>query len=153
MAKIEAQEKGLKEDSNKYIDNVKEKEVIQLISDRNIGRTYFKYAAIIVLSLTCSGIMGLKLYQDKVASELKGLNVPVVSPIGTNLTLYDNVFQSRPSDDLLKSKIINYVKADSLPKNIVIISDTKNSQVANEIKHEFNSARMVFSRKNKGNRW
>ena len=50
-------------------DNVKEKEVIQLISDRNIGRTYFKYAAIIVLSLTCSGIMGLKLYQDKVASE------------------------------------------------------------------------------------
>ena len=50
-------------------DNVKEKEVIQLISDRNIGRTYFKYAAIIVLSLTCSGIMGLKLYQDKVATD------------------------------------------------------------------------------------
>jgi LysM repeat protein len=86
---------------------------------------------------------------EKVASELKGLNVPVVSPIGTNLTLYDNVFQSRPSDDLLKSKIMNYVKADSLNKNIVIISDTKNSAIANEIKHEFNAARMVFSRKNK----
>ena len=86
---------------------------------------------------------------EKVATELKGMNVPVVSPIGTNLTLYDNVFQSRPSDDLLKSKLINYVKADSLPKNIVIISDTKNSAIANEIKREFNSARMVFSRKNK----
>lgn len=50
-------------------ENVKEEEVIQLVSDRNIGRTYFKYAALIVLSLTCSGIMGLKLYQDKVATD------------------------------------------------------------------------------------
>jgi LysM repeat protein/ABC-type branched-subunit amino acid transport system substrate-binding protein len=86
---------------------------------------------------------------EKVASELKGLNVPVISPIGTNLTLYENVFQSRPSDDLLKSKILNYVKADSLPKNIIIISDAKNNAVANEVKREFNYARMVFSRKNK----
>lgn len=86
---------------------------------------------------------------DKVASELKGINVPVVSPIGTNLTLYENVFQSRPSDDLLKSKILKYVKSDSLTKNIVIISDTKNSEVANELKREFNYANMVFSRKNK----
>jgi hypothetical protein len=50
-------------------ENVKEEEVIQLVSDRNIGRTYFKYAALIVFSLTCSGIMGIKLYQDKVASD------------------------------------------------------------------------------------
>ena len=49
--------------------NVKEEEVIQMVSDRNVGRTYLKYAAIIVTSLTCSGIMGLKLYQDKVASD------------------------------------------------------------------------------------
>jgi hypothetical protein len=50
-------------------ENVKEEEVIQLVSDRNIGRTYFKYAAVIVLSLTFSGVMGIKLYQDKVASD------------------------------------------------------------------------------------
>jgi hypothetical protein len=50
-------------------ENVKEEEVIQLVSDRNIGRTYLKYAALIVFSLTCSGIMGIKLYQDKVASD------------------------------------------------------------------------------------
>ena len=56
---------------------------------------------------------------------------------------------STSKKDLLKSKIMNYVKADSLNKNIVIISDTKNSAIANEIKHEFNAARMVFSRKNK----
>jgi hypothetical protein len=50
-------------------EDIKEEEVIQLVSDRNIGRTYLKYAAVIVLSLTFSGIMGLKLYQDKIASE------------------------------------------------------------------------------------
>jgi nucleoid DNA-binding protein len=50
-------------------EGVKDGEVIQLVSDRNIGRTYLKYAALIVLSLSCSGIMGLKLYQDKVASD------------------------------------------------------------------------------------
>ena len=50
-------------------EDIKEKEVIQLVSDRNIGKTYLKYAALIVLSLSCSGIMGIKLYQDKVASD------------------------------------------------------------------------------------
>ena len=50
-------------------DDVKEDEVIQLVSDRNIGRTYLKYAAVIVLSLSFTGIMGLKLYQEKVASD------------------------------------------------------------------------------------
>ena len=50
-------------------DDVKEEEVTQLVSDRNIGRTYLKYAAVIVLSLSFTGIMGLKLYQEKVASD------------------------------------------------------------------------------------
>ena len=49
--------------------DAKEEEVIQLVSDGNIARTYFKYAAMIVFSLSCSGILGLKLYKDKVASE------------------------------------------------------------------------------------
>jgi len=88
---------------------------------------------------------------DKVASELKQYNTPVISPIGTNLKLYDNVFQSRPSDDLLKDKIINFVKADSLVANIIIISDTKNIKIANELKREFNSASIIYSRKDKDN--
>ncbi|MCH4552951.1 PBP1 and LysM peptidoglycan-binding domain-containing protein [Aestuariibaculum lutulentum] len=86
---------------------------------------------------------------EKAATELKQYNTPIVSPIGTDLRLYDNVFQSRPSDKLLKSKIINYVKSDSADKNIVVISDTKNSAIANELKSEFTYARLVFSRKDK----
>lgn len=86
---------------------------------------------------------------DKVASELRKYNVPVVSPIGTNLQLYDNVFQSKPSNDLLKDKLINFIKKDTLQHNIIIISDSKNIDIANSIKQEFNYAKPVYSRKNK----
>ena len=48
---------------------VEEDEVIQLITEKNSGRAYLKYAAIIVLSLSFTGIMGIKLYQDKVAED------------------------------------------------------------------------------------
>ncbi|ULC58562.1 LysM peptidoglycan-binding domain-containing protein [Flaviramulus sp. BrNp1-15] len=86
---------------------------------------------------------------NKVASELRVYNTPVISPIGENLKLYDNVFQSKPSADLLKSKVVNFVRADSLISNIIIISDTKTSAIANDLKREFNQAKQVFSRKNK----
>ena len=86
---------------------------------------------------------------NKVASELKRYNTPVISPIGTDLKLYDNVFQSRPSDDLLKNKVINFAKSDSLVGNIIVIADTKNITVANELKREFIGAKVVYSRKNK----
>lgn len=83
------------------------------------------------------------------ASELRKYNVPIISPIGTNIKLHDNVFQTRPSDDLLKNKVIDFVKRDSLFKNIVILSDSKNMAIANGLKREFNAATIVFSRKNK----
>lgn len=86
---------------------------------------------------------------DKVASELRRFNVPVVSPIGTDLTLYDNVFQSRPSDGLLRGRMVNYIKADAAEKNIIIISDSKNASTANYLKQEFASAKSVYSRKDK----
>lgn len=112
-------------------------EVLRIINENN-----FKDVDAVIGPLTSETF-------DKAASELRAYNVPVVSPIGTNLTLYDNVFQSRPSDDLLKDRIVNFIKADSLAKNIVIVSDTKNQSVANSLKSEFNYAKLVYSRKNK----
>ena len=86
---------------------------------------------------------------NTVSNELRKYNIPVVSPIGTNLKLHDNVFQSRPADELLKSKLINYVKQDSIPKNIIIIADSKNTSIANALKREFDASTIVLSRKNK----
>ncbi|MEP1489246.1 MAG: LysM peptidoglycan-binding domain-containing protein [Algibacter sp.] len=86
---------------------------------------------------------------QRAAADLRALNVPVISPIGNNLKLHDNVFQSKPSDGLLKGRIINFVKSDSLVSNIIIISDVKHIAIANELKREFNYGTIVYSRKNK----
>ena len=61
---------SIKREVLQYVfETVEEDEVIQFITERNSGRTYLKYAAIIVLSLSFTGIMGIKLYQDKVAED------------------------------------------------------------------------------------
>ncbi|PWI31464.1 peptidoglycan-binding protein [Flavobacteriaceae bacterium LYZ1037] len=86
---------------------------------------------------------------EKAASELKAYNIPVVSPITKNVTLSENVFQSRPSESLLYDKMIDFVKKDSTITNVVIISDSKHTKVNDNLKRTFLSASQVYSRKNK----
>ncbi len=86
---------------------------------------------------------------EQAAIELRNFNIPVISPIGTDLQLYDNVFQSKPSEDLLKNKIVNYVRKDTLTNNIIIISDSKHTEVSNSLKREFNHAKQIYSGKDK----
>ncbi|MEJ2114095.1 MAG: LysM peptidoglycan-binding domain-containing protein, partial [Flavobacteriaceae bacterium] len=57
---------------------------------------------------------------NKAALELSGLNIPVISPNSKSIQLNDNVFQTMPSDDLLKNRVIEFVKNDSLKDNIII---------------------------------
>ncbi|WP_033956634.1 LysM peptidoglycan-binding domain-containing protein [Psychroserpens jangbogonensis] len=89
---------------------------------------------------------------DRVASKLKRDNVPVVSPLTMPTNLYDNVFQTVPTSELLEQSIINFVKSDSLPKHMVIISDSKNKTISDRLKAEFPSAKQILSRKNKKGR-
>ncbi len=86
---------------------------------------------------------------EKAAAKLRRYDVPVISPTGTKLKLYDNVFQSKPSNELIRNKVVDFVKKDTLSSNVIIIADSKNIAVANDLKNEFNHARLVYSRKNK----
>lgn len=86
---------------------------------------------------------------ERVASKLKGDHVPVISPLTMPKNLYDNVFQTIPNDDLLQQSIIKFVKSDSLPKHMVIISDSKHKAISDQLKSEFPSAKQILSRKNK----
>ncbi len=65
------------------------------------------------------------LYQDNletVAAALKKYNTPVFSPASRKESkVYDNFFQTRPTDVMLQEKIISYVEQDSTDKNIIII--------------------------------
>ncbi|MCB0462478.1 MAG: LysM peptidoglycan-binding domain-containing protein [Flavobacteriaceae bacterium] len=86
---------------------------------------------------------------DRAANMLKRDNVPMISPLTIPENLYDNVFQTIPSDDLLLKKIVNFVKQDSTPKNIVIISDESHRAISNTLRSELGNAKLIFSRKNK----
>ncbi|GAA3786197.1 LysM peptidoglycan-binding domain-containing protein [Corallibacter vietnamensis] len=86
---------------------------------------------------------------EKVSTELKRYNIPVISPITKNVTLTENVFQSRPSEDLLTEKIVNYVESDSTITKVIIIADHDNTKVSNDLKSKFYAASQVYSRKDK----
>lgn len=86
---------------------------------------------------------------ERAASMLKSDNVPIISPVTKSKNLYSNVIQTIPSNELLRRKMINYVKADTLDKHVIIISDAKNKNVSAALKAEFPLAKQIFSRKDK----
>src|SRR5690606_2532924 len=71
---------------------------------------------------------------DRVASTLKRDNIPVISPLVKPESLYDNVFQTIPSDDQLIQKMIDFVKNDASRANVIIIADSKNKALSDRIK-------------------
>jgi len=86
---------------------------------------------------------------ERVASKLKQDNIPVLSPLTMPKNLYTNVFQTIPVDELLEKAIINYVKKDSFPRHMVVISDSKHKAISDKLKREFPSAKQILSRKDK----
>ena len=85
---------------------------------------------------------------NNVASTLQSKNIPIVSPITKKVSLGNNVFQSRPGDDILKMKIIDYFAADTTAQ-VVIISDVKRKATSEQLKRKFAKASMVSSRLDK----
>lgn len=86
---------------------------------------------------------------DRVASQLKSDQIPVLSPLTMPKNLYANVFQTIPADELLEQAIINYIKKDSFPRHMVIISDSRHKAISDKLKGEFPSATQIQSRKDK----
>ena len=84
-----------------------------------------------------------------VASELRSAKVPIISPVGKNLDLLENVFQSRPSDEALQIALIEHVKRAKTDGHIIIISDSEHATVRDLLKRQFPAASLVNSRKNK----
>ena len=86
---------------------------------------------------------------DRVASQLKADSVPAISPLIKPTTLYENVFQTIPSEEMLQQAMINFVKFDSLKSTVIIISDNGSKSINDKLKSEFPNATQVFSKKGK----
>lgn len=81
---------------------------------------------------------------EEAASRLAKEGVPVISPI-TNRELRhsSNLYQARPSDEMLRDAMINYISENSEGKNVIIIADAANANTRNRLTQAIPNARVV----------
>jgi LysM repeat protein len=137
MALDSAKQLGISTSLDVYDTEARVSEVSSIISDNDFSQ----YDAVIGPFIANNF--------DRAASMLKRDDVPTVSPLTVPKNLYNNVFQTIPSDELLRKKIINFVKQDSTEHNTIIISDNAHRGTSNLIKDELGGyVKQFFSRKN-----
>jgi LysM repeat protein len=85
---------------------------------------------------------------ERAATLLKRDNVPIVSPLTIPKNLYENVFQTIPSDTYLINKMVNFIKQDTSKYTMIVIADDGHRATSNSIKSQFSQANQIFSRKN-----
>ena len=137
MALDSAKQLGISTKLDVYDTKGKVTEVSSIISDND----FLNYDAVIGPFIASNF--------DRAAEMLKRDNVPAISPLTVPKTLYDNVFQTVPSDDLLLNSIVNFVKQDSTQKTIVIIADEAHRATSNALKAQLGYVKQIFARKNK----
>ena len=84
---------------------------------------------------------------DRASSLLASKRIPVVSPLTQRISGGSNVFQSRPSDDILRARMMDFLKTQGEDKNVVIIADSKNAAVKAKLKKMYPNAKEVLPRK------
>ncbi len=83
-----------------------------------------------------------------VAQSLQASNTAVVSPfVKFDTPLNTNLIQSIPSDDWIADKLLTYAKKDSIPNQILIISDSKSMARVSKILKAFPMANVLSSQR------
>lgn len=83
----------------------------------------------------------------QVAQSLQVSNTAVVSPFVKFDTLNSNLIQSIPADDWMAEKLLTYAKKDSVPNQILIISDSKSMERVSKIREFFPFANVLHSQR------
>lgn len=81
------------------------------------------------------------------SSQLESEQIPVFSPFVKVKNPKPNLFQTLPSNTQLRLSLLNHVQKDSLPKQILIISDSHSLGSVAQIKTIFPNARHLVSKK------
>ncbi len=89
---------------------------------------------------------------DRVAAGLRSMNVPVFASVSNPKTLYSNVYQTLPSEEFLRKKMIDFIKNDLTDRNILIIADSQHRGISDRLNAELTGAKQIFSRKDKNGR-
>lgn len=86
----------------------------------------------------------LQATSEEAAASLSNLNVPVISPMtNRELRSISNLYQSRPSDDMLREAMIVYLQNNSLGKNVIIVADGASSAIKSKLMSAFPNAKIA----------
>lgn len=81
---------------------------------------------------------------QEVAKKTSGLHIPVISPNLTEQEIgFGNTFYSLPSDEALRTKMLDYVSSIYTNQNIIIIADSKHKAESDAIMARFPKAKKV----------
>ncbi len=114
MAAEFAKDQGISVNLQVFDTEASEQRVRSLIANNNLNNTQAVIGPLLQKNV------------ERAASELKRDNVPVFSPLSNRtIDLSSNLFQTIPSDEMLKDAMLAYLEANAINKNVVIITDKK----------------------------
>jgi LysM repeat protein len=80
----------------------------------------------------------------EVAIKAANAEVPVIAPLASTSDFeLENVFFSIPSDQILRERMLGFIKDSITDENIIVITDAKNKPVGEQIKEKFPLAKSV----------
>jgi LysM repeat protein len=80
----------------------------------------------------------------EVASQANQYQIPIIAPLTSESDLsLPNVFFSVPSDQVLRTRMLDYVEAVKTEQNIIVISDSKNDSTRALIQQRFPLAKSI----------
>lgn len=81
---------------------------------------------------------------EAAAAKLESRGIPVVSPLSNRaMRPFDNLFQSRPTDNMLQEAMLEYLEENAGNRNIVIIAEGQAYQIKERLRSIFPSARVI----------
>ncbi len=85
---------------------------------------------------------------NRLSVDTKKDSIPVFSPFSNNIKLDENVFQTIPSDDILRLKMITFIKENLGDRQLIIISDEEHKDVKEKLVENFPQAKILTPIKN-----
>ncbi|RNL91047.1 LysM peptidoglycan-binding domain-containing protein [Sinomicrobium pectinilyticum] len=78
---------------------------------------------------------------NEVAGGVRG--VPVFLPFSGNVKPLNNIFQTVPDDQVLRDKMITYIKSRAGDKQVIVIADSKNAGVREKLQQELPGVKVL----------
>lgn len=80
---------------------------------------------------------------NRLTADTKKDSIPIFSPFSNNIKSDENVFQTIPSDDIIRAKMIAYIKENIGDRQLIIVSDEQHDEVKQNLVASFPQAKIL----------